>query len=49
MEIFSISKAQAEEFASSCFGLIISEIKNACEAGEAEVPDVENTENDIAA
>lgn len=51
MAIFSISKTQAQDFASSCFDLIISEIKNAHEAEGTETPDIdiENTENDIAA
>lgn len=46
---FTITTAQAQDFATSCFDLIISEIKNGCEVGETETPDVENNENDIAA
>lgn len=46
---FTITPAQAQDFASSCFEIIISEIKDAYEAGGTENPDVENRENDIAA
>ena len=48
---FTITTAQAQDFATSCFDLIISEIKNAYEAEGTETPDIniENTGNDIAA
>lgn len=51
MKRFSMSHQQIQDFALSCFELIISEIKNAYEAEGTETPDIdiENTENDIAA
>lgn len=36
MATFSISKTQAQDFASSCFAVIISEIKDACKDEETE-------------
>ena len=51
MDKYTISKQQIQDFALSCFELIISEIKNAYEAEGTESPniDIENTGNDIAA
>lgn len=51
MDKYTMSKQQVQDFATSCFELIISEIKNAYEAEGIETPDIdiENTENNIAA
>ncbi len=44
---FTITKAQAQDFASSCFAVIISEINDACKAEETEssVAQVEEQQN----
>ena len=51
MDEYTISKQQIQDFATSCFELIISEIKNAYEVEGTATPDIdiENTENNIAA
>lgn len=46
---FTITKAQAQDFASSCFAVIISEIKDACNAEETESSAVEVEERPSAA
>lgn len=47
MANFSISKTQAQGFASACFTVIISEINDACKAEETEssVAQVEEQQN----
>lgn len=44
MEKLSISKQQIQDFAASCFAVIIGEIKDACTAEETEAPATENTD-----
>lgn len=46
---FTITKAQAQDFAASCFAVIIGEIKDACTAEETEAPATENTDYKNAA
>lgn len=49
MERLYISNQQIRDFASSCYEVIISEIKGACTAEETEVPATENTDYENAA
>lgn len=49
MEKLSISNQQIRDFASSCYDVIISEIKDACTAEETEAPTTETTGYENAA
>lgn len=49
MEKLSISKQQLRDFASSCYEVIINEIKNACTAEEMDNSAVEKTEHENVA
>lgn len=49
MKKLSISNQQIRDFASSCYEVIISEIKDACTAEETEAPATENTDYKNAA
>lgn len=46
---FTITKAQAQDFAASCFAVIIGEIKDACAAEEMDNSAVEKTEHENVA